>query len=455
MALVSGEGLEHSRRWYVGRGPMNKALTQFLTEHNQLPIHELLVANKSLFGVLKRRHGSSVAFLVTAGMENWLAMNRPVRQSHFTVQAERASSVIDNSLIFGLSERMSPLGKPEKPVETADLEFLAAKLKLHNVEEVAVGLLHSAKNPEHEKIVGQFLRDQGFKVHLSSDLTQHENEVARWWAAITNAYLGQRHRETLTELKTALQESGHLTAEVKYLGGEGLISPEDASAPLGALFGPMFALHKWRQSRNTQALLYLGVEDFWLFDGRWPERQQWRADYGAVGVKYPAHVRVDLQATQLVHKSFWGIVALSRHEGGFEPGPMCLGKGLVPQYLDVLWLLDRIGEVPGLSERLAEKARGRIEEALTALAREGGVRRPTAPKELAAMLEAEGARRLASQVPAVASEITICGPLAEALRPSLERPLKDVGVRADWDVDSGIMVRALAQFADAKSEGEN
>lgn len=431
---------------------MGKALTQFLSEHNQTPISELVVANKDLFGVLKRRHGTSCAFLTTAGLENWLAMNRPVRQAHFTLRAERAASIIDGSLIFGLSERMSPQGNSEKAVETADLEFLAAKLKLHGVEEVAVGLLHSAKNPEHEKVVGRFLRDQGFKVHLSSDLTDHEYEVARWWAAIANAYLGQRHRETLAELRTALAESGHATAEVKLLSGVGVVSPEDAAAPLGAIFGPLFALHKWRQARNTQALLYLGVEDFWLFDGRWPERTQWRADFGAVGVKHSAHVRVDLQATQLIQKSFWGITALSRHEGGFEPGPMCLGKGLVPQYLDILWLLGRIGEVPGLSERFAEKARSRIEEALTALAREGGVRQPSAPRDLAIMLEKEGARRLAAQLPGAASEITICGPLSEALRPSLEGRLKDLGVRADWDVDSGVMLKAIAEFAAAKTE---
>ncbi len=454
MGLVSAEGLAHSKRWYVGRGPLGKALIQFLTEHNQKSLSELLIANKSLSSVLRRRHGTSTAFLVTAGLENWLTMNRPIRQTHFTVQAERAPSIIDNSMVFGLSERMSPEGKSEKPVETADLEFLTAKLKLHSVEEVAVGLLHAGKNSAHENLVGQFLTDQGFKVHLSSTLAEHESEVARWWAAITNAYLGQRHRETLEEITKALIESGHTETQVKYLGSEGVLPADSPAAPLKALFGPVLALHKWRQRRNTQALLYLGVEDFWLLDGRWPVRNQWRADFGPVAIKYPAYLRVDLQATQLVQKSFWGVAGLSRHEGGFEPGPMCLGKGLVPQYLDVLWLLGRLGEIPGLSERLAERARPRVEEALTALARESSVNQRLSARDLAQSLEVEGARRLAAQIPAASTEVTICGPLAEALRPSLDRALRDISVRADWVVDPGVMLQAVREFSSAIEGGD-
>jgi hypothetical protein len=447
IGLVSETGLTQSRRWYVGRGPLTRGLAQYLTENNQTPLSELLIVNKSISGVLRRRLGTSTAVLVTAGFEGWLTMSRPVRQAHFTVNAERAASIIDSSLIFGLSERMAPDGKPEKAVETADLEFLAAKLKLHSVEEVAVGLLHAGTNPAHEKAVGQFLRDQGFHVHLSSDLGQHEYEVARWWAAITNAYLSHRHREIMTEVKAALEESGHTTAEVKLMSGQGMLAPETDEAPLATMTGALFVLSKFRQLRKSQALLYLGVEDFWLLDGRWPERQHWRADYGPVALKHPAHVRVDLQATQLVEKSFWGVASLSHIEGGFEPGPMCLGKGLMPQYLDILWMLGRIGEIKGLSDRWSEKSRPRIEEALTALARESGQTSRTAPRDLAIALENEGARRLASQLPLGATELTVCGPLSPAIKPSLEPVLKNLGVKVDWLTEPKIMLAALAEFS--------
>lgn len=454
MGVVSDAGVVQSKRLYLGRGPFSKALVQFLTENNQTPLTDFLLVNKSLSGVLRRRLGSSTAFLVTAGFENWLAMNRPIKQEHFTVAAERVPSILDSSLVFGLSERMSPDGQVEKAVEVADLEFLAAKLKLHNVEEIAVGLLHSNTNPAHELLVAQFLRDQGFRVHLSSELSHHDYEVARWWAAITNAYLGHRHRETLTEIKAALEESGHVSATVHQLGSGGVSSPEENFAPIKGLFGPICALHKWRQTRSTQALLYLGVEDFWLLDGRWAERRDWRADYGPVALAHPGHLRVDLHATQLVRKTFWGSPGLSSIEGGFEPGPMCLGRGLVPQYLDILWLLGRLQEIPGLSERLNERMRSRIEEALTALAREGNHQQPPAPLELAATLEREGAQRLAAQIPVGATEVTVCGALVEALKPSLETALREIGVKVDWIIDPLVMLRAVAEFSVAKAEIE-
>ncbi|MGE0761749.1 MAG: hydantoinase/oxoprolinase N-terminal domain-containing protein [Bdellovibrionales bacterium] len=450
IGLVTDQKLGPVRRWYLGRDSLPKAVTQFLTEHNQTPLSELVVASKSLHGVLRRRLGSAPAFLVTSGFEQWLTMNRPVKQAHFTVAAERVSSILENNLVFGISERMSPDGKSEKAVEVADLEFLAAKLKLNKVEEVAVGLVHANMNPAHEQLVGQFLRDQGFRVHMSYESEGCDYEVARWWTAITNAYLGHRHREMTTELKGALEASGHSSARLRWLGGSGPLDDTQLDrAPVDSLFGSLLVLHKWRQKCGVQGLLYLGVEDFFLLDGRWPEKKQWRSDFGPVAVTHPGFVRCEMQATQLVLKTFWGSAGFDHVEGGFEPGPMSLGKGLVPQCLDILWIQDRLGEIPGFSERLSEKAKGRIEEALTALGRQsGGAARPPSPKDMAVGLEWEAARRLAAQVPVGTGEVLVCGPLANALQPCLESALKSMGIKPEWAGGGPVMMTALAEWCE-------
>ena len=448
IGLVKDQEVGPVRRWYLGRDSLSKAVTQFLTEHNQTPLNELIIASKSLHGVLRRRLGSAPAFLVTSGFEHWLSMNRPVKQAHFTVVAERVTSILDNNLIFGISERMSQEGVSEKSVETADLEFLAAKLKLNKVEEVAVGLIHANSNPAHEQLVGQFLRDQGFRVHLSHEAIRTDYEVARWWTAIGNAYLGPRHLELNTELSGALEASGHTTTKIKWLGGLGALEATAATAPVESLFGPLLVLHKWRQKCGVQALLYLGVEDFWLLDGRWPEKQHWKSDFGSMAVAHPGFVRCEMQATQLIQKSFWGTAGFSQIEGGFEPGPMSLGKGLVPQCLDVLWVQDRLGEIAGFSERLSEKSKSRIDEALIALGREAGAARPPSPRDMATALEWEAARRLAAQIPVGTGEILICGPLAKSFHPTLQPALVSMGVKADWKDEGHVMMNALAEWCD-------
>lgn len=452
VGLVTDGRLGASRRWYLGREPLGRALTQFLNDQSPKPLNQLVVATKSLRSVLRRRHGTQPAFLVTSGFEHWLSMSRPVRQNHFTVQAERTQDLVDTSLVFGLSERVGPDGRVEKAVENADLEFLAAKLKLHNVTEVAIGLIHAGKNPVHEQQAGQFLRDQGFKVHLSSNSANSEYEVARWWAAIANAYLETAFNEMITEIRSSLQATGHDSAEVLVLGSDRAYKPEEPMAPIKSLFGTVLALHKWRQSRGVQALMYFGVEDFLLLDGRWTDRPLWRADFGAVALTHPGFVRSDIQSTQGIEKGFYGMPTLSHHEVGFEPGPMCLGKGLVPQFFDVLYLLDRFEELPGLSERLNEKSRARISEALTAMARGGQTGHAPSPKQLAYEIEAEAAGRLVAQLNLETPETLIGGPLAEALRPSLERILTSLKMKPSWSTTSSLMMDALANWVSSTDE---
>lgn len=450
VGLIANGSLISSRRIHLAREPLLKGLTQFFTENNQQPIGELLFSSKSAQNTLRRRHGTAPAFLVTAGFENWLGLSRPIRQAHFTVKADRAQTLVDADMIFGLSERTAPDGRVEKPVESADLEFLVAKLKLHKVEEVAVGLLHAGANSANEQLVGRFLRDQGFRVQLSSDVSKNEYEIARWWAAITNAYLGGDWKTLLADIKGALQAGGHETARVQLVGSNQVMDAEADQAPLSSLFGPMLVMNKWRQNRGHQTLFYFGIEDFWFFDGRWDDRTQWRAEFGPIGISHCGFERCDVQTTQVVQKTFWGIPGLTKTEGGFEPGPMAFGKSVQPQYVDILWALGRINGVDGLSERFNDRARPRIDEALMAMARSRGDHSPPSPRYLAEYIEQEAAARIAAQVPLASSSVMMCGPLAASLRPSLEPLLNAAGIKSNWDEGSDALLAGTAALLPAE-----
>lgn len=432
------------RRWPLGKEPLARGLGRALLETKGENLDELIVVTKSMQGVLRRRFGSGAATLVTMGFEKWLEMNRPIRQTHFTVLADRIRTPLDSDLIFGLSERINVDGQVEKPIEWMDLEFLVAKLKLHNVEEVALCFLHSTKNSTHENLAAEFFRSKEIRVHSSHEWGRDQNEQARWWAATLNAYLSLRFREMVGECQKALDEANLKELPVRLVSSQGLSDANAPQAPLMSFFGQAASLEKWRQSQNKQTLFYLGFEDFLLFDGRFGRRQIWRSELGPVAIDHPAFVRCEIQPTQLVEKSFWGVPALSRTECGYEPGPMAMGRGLVPTLLDILWLQSRIDDSTGL-EKLAEKNRSRVEEALTAIARDAGLRPPPA-SEMVRDLEWEAARRLLAEISDSTKEVAFCGPLSQALRPALEPLAKSLNLETIWLHSNEIMMSALAMW---------
>jgi N-methylhydantoinase A len=455
IAVVGPDGIGQRHHWLMGRGPVNKPLTQFLGDQPVREFSEILVNNQFLHGLLRRRHGGQIAFITTSGFEDWLPMNRPIRQNYFTVQADRAPALVEQNLVFGLSERMSARGVVEKPAENADLEFLSEKLKLHEVEDVAVGLLHSQVNGETEKQVGAFLREKGFTVHLSSDFSRGTAESPRWWAAVVNAYLSKGHRELVSEIKSGLEEAGFAELPQRWMGGQGLLNPVDPASPLQSLFGSIAALGKCRQRRGVQALLYLGLEDFFLVDGRWHEREVWQAEFGPVAAQHPGFVRCDLQPSQMIGRTFWGSVGIQGVEGKFEPGPMCFGRGLVPQFVDILWLRQRLGDINSWTDRIQEKSRTRVEEVLKSASRESGRPHLHSAQELATALEKDGAKRLAAQIGWGVHEILIGGPLASAVRPSLDPVLSGLDIKAQWVTDSPLLLEALADFASGTDGGKS
>jgi len=438
----AGAEVQAVRRWYLGKESVSKGFAAFLNSLGTEPVTEVLVSTKALQKTLNRRLGQTTAFLVTAGFEHWLEINRPVLQSFFTLHAERTPSLIEESLIFGVSERVGSDGRIEKPLEMADLEFLASKLKLHSVEQVAIGFMHSSVNAQHEQMAARYLSENGFQVTASHDYAGQHGEISRWWAAIMDIYLKSRLKSITEDIQTALTEAQMPDTPIRLMTTQGAVDIHRDKAALLSLFGPIYSLHKWRQSQRQQTLLFLGLEDHWILDGRWQESSVWRSPWGPVALEHPQFYRLNIQPTLPLQATFWNSIGLGEQEMGYEPGPMSLGKGVTPQLLDILSLRNRLPKIEGISERLSEKAMPRITEILGAIARSTGASTPIDLGEL----ESSFAERLVWNLPQGSSEVCIGGPLAAAYKPTLEPILHRLGVQARWIEQKSMMMESLAAF---------
>lgn len=98
------------------------------------------------------------ALLTTKGFEDILEIGRQKRADLYNMQVRRPSPLIEVSMRFGITERMSSSGEELTPLNIEELSKIAEKLKLKNIESLAIIFLHSYMNPAHEQQAYDYLQ---------------------------------------------------------------------------------------------------------------------------------------------------------------------------------------------------------------------------------------------------------------------------------------------------------
>jgi N-methylhydantoinase A len=113
-------------------------------------------------------------------------------------------------LRYEVSERLRADGSLYKKLDEEGVRKLAKELKAQHVEAIAVLLLHSYRNPDHERRVKAILQEElpNAFVTASHELSQEYREFERVSTAVANAYVGPRVSDYLGELQEHLGENG-------------------------------------------------------------------------------------------------------------------------------------------------------------------------------------------------------------------------------------------------------
>lgn len=310
--------------------------------------------------ILKRLLGASPAVLVTSGFEDWLDMNLPVVDSHFQLSPSRATSPLDRDLVFGVSERVDTEGNLIQDVGEEELQFLASKLKMLKVKNVAICFLHSHKNNVNVQKTQDFLAEQGFQVFVANE--HSEDEKARWWNSILSAYLQPFCEEVLEQIQETLPDSLKET-QIDISTSSGFTAGRDLF-DITSLFGePHHIQSALRESGHSSGrVFHFGFEEFYKFELDTEQQNHWLSSYGKVAMKVPRIEPLELQPTNPFEMNFWGVPVGSGPSLGYEPGPMCLGRGVRPTLLDLLYLTGELDTDTLLGPHLNEKSRNRIKE---------------------------------------------------------------------------------------------
>src|ERR1700761_6685789 len=126
------------------------------------------------------RSGAKTALITTRGFRDILELGRGNRPDSFNLFYKRLPPLVPRNLRFEISARMDGQGNEVSAVRLDELDAILRQLGEHGVESIAVCLLHAYRNPEHERVVGEFLRAKATQfVSLSPELPREWREHER------------------------------------------------------------------------------------------------------------------------------------------------------------------------------------------------------------------------------------------------------------------------------------
>lgn len=379
-AIVFRAKERHQNRWFLPGQQFPKTLSDWLTAQGITSLSEVRLCTNWARTILQRQLSSSPAFLVTSGFEGWLEMNAQRR------------NLVDQNRVLGVNERTGADGSIVATPTPEDLEFVVSKLKLLKTKTVAVGFLHSSKNPTNEDLVGAFLQEAGFKVFKAHDIqsTSSGGETARWHTLLEQAAIEEVFSDWCTKLRTALAEILPEGQPFLVLTENGFQDVAKGLHALATASGPKLSAFQFARARNPDSTAtYFGFDEF--------EDQ-------VLG-------SISLQPLQTLKAGIFGFVSLDNKTIQFETGPMGWGRGQNATVLDVVWRAQLLTEPQEILQRFTDRGRRRIDETLLALSRPLVTEERMSAEPLLDLILGDLKARLQNLTPRFAT-----GPLARSFR---------------------------------------
>ena len=365
----------------------------------ELPLERLL-ADTIVFAhgttvatnILITRTGAKTALLTTRGHEDAILIGRTMQKVAGLSEAEiidvahleKADPLVARSRIFGVDERVDRDGVIVAPLDLARLDGLRERLRQEGVESIAVSLLWSFLNPEHERRIAEWLvAGEGANgngggewfVTASSDLVPVIREYERTSTTVLNAYLTPSVNGYLERMRERLRAAGHNGAIAVMHSAGGVSSIDEArrrgvsllsSGPAGGMLGARALAERLELDRVIATDVGGTSFDVGLVVGG----AMSYAD-SPVFAKYPVALPViDVPSIGAGGGSIaWieretGVLKVGPRSAGARPGPACYGEGGVePTVTDANLVLGRLNPGYFLGGRIhldVERARDAV-----------------------------------------------------------------------------------------------
>lgn len=318
----------------------------------ELLIHGTTVATNAIL----ENKGAKTALLVTEGFKDVLGIRRQDRPMMYDFFAQKPTALIPRRLRYEISERISYDGNILKPLNADQVKDVVIQLKKENVQAVAICLLHSYTNPQHEIQLKEMLEKElpeDVKISISYEIVPEIREYERMSTTILNSYVHPVMERYLSYLDKELKLKG-FTEEIHVMQSNGgIMSREKAAAqcintavsgPAAGVVGSTY-LSKLAGSENVITVDMGGTSfDICLaYKNKISLTKQ--TEIGGHAIKVPM---IDIHTIGAGGGSIgWidegGALRVGPQSAGATPGPACYNKGgQEPTVTDANLLLGRI-----------------------------------------------------------------------------------------------------------------
>ena len=328
--------------------------------------------------------GCRTGLLTTRGTRDALEMRRGVKEEPLDNKYEPPAPMVPRYLRLPVDERVDWNGNVLEELDAGSLEAAVEALKFHEVEAVAVCLMHAYANGAHERRVAERLRAALPEAYLtvSSELLPQSGYYSRVSTAVLNSYVGPLLESYLLSLSAAFAEAGFAGQLLIMNSAAGLMSPREIipRAAAALLSGPAAApvaarVYAGAAGASDCAVIDMGgtsLDISLASDGEPREVTE-----GRVGRYATALPMIDIRTLgagggSIARVDAGGGLQVGPQSAGAAPGPACYGKGgTLPTCTDVDLLLGYLdpgyflgGRMPLLREPAERAVREHLAEPL-------------------------------------------------------------------------------------------
>ncbi len=192
-----------------------------------LMLHGTTLATNALI----ERKGAKTALIVTQGHRDSLEIAYENRFDQYDINADRLPPLAPRELRWPVTERMNWRGEVLTPLDEKSVCDLIAEIERHEIESIAVGLIHAYANPAHEQRIAEIIQSAApdLPLSLSSEVCPEIREYERQSTTCVNAYIQPIVASYLDDLENRLKQTGFPCPCLLMTSAGGLITIRTAA----------------------------------------------------------------------------------------------------------------------------------------------------------------------------------------------------------------------------------
>jgi len=347
-------------------------------------LDEIIHGTTLVINAIIERKGAVTGLITTKGFRDVLELGRELRYDAYDIFSEYPKPLVPRFFRKEIDERIASDGRVLKPVDADEVKDVVHELLEMGVESLAICLLNSYENADHEKEVQAIVTQAAPELFLSTsyEVLPQIREYERTSTTVTNAYVKPITDRYLSQLSERLKALGFNGALYIMLSSGSITSVETARAfPVRIIeSGPTAAVIASQHYGKM-----FNIEDIFCFDMGGTTAKSCLIQKGQAGLVSTFEVGrvqrfkkgsglpiqvpvVDLMEIgagggSIARVNKMGLLQVGPQSAGADPGPACYDHGgenpcvtdadLVLGYLDPGYFLG--GAMP-LSKAASESA---------------------------------------------------------------------------------------------------